>query len=270
MTARTQNLFSEFTNLYSLSKTLRFELKPVGKTEEFLKKNKVFEKDKTIDNSYNQAKFYFDTLHRRFIESALVLEKTKSLPFDALADFLEAQIKKFAIKRKQLNEARSSKDDVRVKLLQTEINNLEKKINNEKKEFYKKIRSLFDAEAEKWKIGYEDRILENGEKIHFGKTDRKQQGVKFLTAAGILKILKFEFPKSKEDEFKKKNWPNLYVDEEENPGKRRYIFDSFDRFAGYLSKFQQTRDNLYADDGIPTAVATRIIMFYSFLRFHKR
>ena len=40
--------FEEFTNLYELSKTLRFELKPIGETQEMLEENKVFEKDEMI------------------------------------------------------------------------------------------------------------------------------------------------------------------------------------------------------------------------------
>ncbi len=40
--------FDLLTQKYKLSKTLRFELKPIGKTAEYLKKNKIIEKDKTI------------------------------------------------------------------------------------------------------------------------------------------------------------------------------------------------------------------------------
>src|SRR3989344_4184294 len=40
--------FDSLTNLYSLSKTLRFELKPVGKTQKLLDDNKIFEKVEKI------------------------------------------------------------------------------------------------------------------------------------------------------------------------------------------------------------------------------
>lgn len=63
--------FSEFTNKYSLSKTLRFELKPVGKTLEMLKESKVFEKDEIIQKKYEKTKPYFDKLHREFVDEAL-------------------------------------------------------------------------------------------------------------------------------------------------------------------------------------------------------
>jgi len=76
-TTNQQSIWSAFTKQYALNKTLRFELKPVGKTEDFLKKNKVFEKDETIDDSYNQAKFYFDKLHQKFINEALSSDNVK-------------------------------------------------------------------------------------------------------------------------------------------------------------------------------------------------
>lgn len=63
--------FEDFTNLYEVQKTLRFELKPAGKTAELLKQNQVFEKDKLIDDNYHKIKYYFDLLHRKFIREAL-------------------------------------------------------------------------------------------------------------------------------------------------------------------------------------------------------
>lgn len=251
--------FDDFTNLYELSKTLRFELKPVGKTADFLKVNKVFEKDQTIDDSYNQAKFYFDKLHQKFIDSALAEERIKNLLFGELADFLTKKNEGISIKRKILNEMRKNNDNDGVDLLQKEINKIEDEIKKEKDNFYKNIRALFDIEAENWKKQYDKKILGSGDKIEFSKADKKQKGVKFLTSAGILQVLKYEFPQSKENEFKKDGFPSLSIEERENPGKNRYIFDSFNKFSGYLSKFQQTRDNLYADDGTSTAVATRIL-----------
>ncbi len=63
--------FDKFTNQYSLSKTLRFELKPEGKTDELLKQNAVFEKDAIIKQKYEATKPYFDRLHREFVQEAL-------------------------------------------------------------------------------------------------------------------------------------------------------------------------------------------------------
>ena len=63
--------FDNFTNLYELSKTLRFELRPVGKTSELLKEQRVFAKDKKVLENYKIAKKYFDKLHRKFVRDAL-------------------------------------------------------------------------------------------------------------------------------------------------------------------------------------------------------
>jgi CRISPR-associated protein Cpf1 len=66
-----QNTFAKFTNQYSLSKTLRFELKPVGKTQQMLENNKVFEIDENKKTAYKNIKPYFDRIHREFVEEAL-------------------------------------------------------------------------------------------------------------------------------------------------------------------------------------------------------
>lgn len=60
--------FSEFTRKYSLSKTLRFELKPVTeKTKILLEENKVFQNDRNKKLKYIQTKPFFDQLHCDFI-----------------------------------------------------------------------------------------------------------------------------------------------------------------------------------------------------------
>jgi CRISPR-associated protein Cpf1 len=63
--------FNKFTNLYPLSKTLRFELKPIGKTEEMLKESKVFEIDEQKMIAYENMKPYLDRLHREFVDESL-------------------------------------------------------------------------------------------------------------------------------------------------------------------------------------------------------
>jgi len=67
------------------------------------------------------------------------------------------------------------------------------------------------------------------------------KGVGFLTSAGVLDILKHRFPPEKDAQSQAEGLPSLFVEERENPGHKRYIFDSFDRFTGYLTKFQETR-----------------------------
>ncbi len=88
------SVFDQFTNKYSLSKTLRFELKPVGKTQEMLKENNVFDIDRAIREKYIKTKPFFDRLHREFIQAGL-----EGFVFSDLREY-EAALKKFMDDRK--------------------------------------------------------------------------------------------------------------------------------------------------------------------------
>jgi CRISPR-associated protein Cpf1 len=71
---------NEFTNLYQLQKTLRFELKPVGETEKLVRalfevpeENhcEVIDKDLKLSKSYKQVKQLMDCRHRQIIDNVL-------------------------------------------------------------------------------------------------------------------------------------------------------------------------------------------------------
>lgn len=63
--------FSNFKNKYSISKTLRFSLIPVGKTQETFNNNLILEKDKALSEKYVVVKKLIDKYHKYFIESVL-------------------------------------------------------------------------------------------------------------------------------------------------------------------------------------------------------
>ena len=71
--------FSNFTELFSLSKTLRFELKPVRKTLENIEKKGLLAEDEKRAESYKAVKKLIDEYHKAFIEKALsnLTEKEK-------------------------------------------------------------------------------------------------------------------------------------------------------------------------------------------------
>lgn len=50
------NTINDFTGLYSISKTLRFELKPVGQTLENIKNGHFLESDKKKADDYQDVK----------------------------------------------------------------------------------------------------------------------------------------------------------------------------------------------------------------------
>lgn len=61
----------QFINRYSLSKTLRFSLIPVGKTEENFNAKKLLEEDKKRAEDYCKVKEMIDRYHKRYIEFGL-------------------------------------------------------------------------------------------------------------------------------------------------------------------------------------------------------
>lgn len=63
--------FSQFTGLYPLSKTLRFELKPIGKTLENVQNKGIIEQDEAKSLKYVEAKQIIDEYHKYFIGEAL-------------------------------------------------------------------------------------------------------------------------------------------------------------------------------------------------------
>ncbi|MBK7097278.1 MAG: hypothetical protein IPH58_01560 [Sphingobacteriales bacterium] len=71
----TSNLTS-FTNRYQLSKTLRFELKPVGKTLEHIQAKGLLSEDEKRAESYKKMKKTIDGFHKHFIELAMSTVKS--------------------------------------------------------------------------------------------------------------------------------------------------------------------------------------------------
>lgn len=62
----------QFINRYQLSKTLKFSLIPVGKTEDHFNKKLLLEKDKQRAENYAKVKGYIDRFHKAYIESVLI------------------------------------------------------------------------------------------------------------------------------------------------------------------------------------------------------
>lgn len=79
---------SNFTNLYQLSKTLRFELIPQGKTLEYIEEKGLINEDEKRAESYKTVKKIIDEYHKDFIEEALA-----GLELNELADFQKLYLK---------------------------------------------------------------------------------------------------------------------------------------------------------------------------------
>lgn len=201
--------FKNFTNKYSLSKTLRFELRPVEKTQDMLEEAKVFEKDKLIKEKYIKTKPYFDRLHREFITEAFS------------EAFLIGLDEYFSL----LKEWQRDKKN---KIAQKNLQKKEQQLRSE-------VLEIINTKAEAWAEKYKNVELKN-------------KNVELFFEEAVFDLLKEKY--GDED--------NAYI-LDETTDKNISIFDAWKGFAGYFTKFQATRKNLYKDDGTSTALATRII-----------
>lgn len=90
----------EFTNLFSLSKTLRFELKPIGKTLENIEKAGILEQDEQRAVKYKKVKKLIDEYHKQFIEKSLSKIKLDEY-------FLNSYYELYIIKEKDDNQKKT-------------------------------------------------------------------------------------------------------------------------------------------------------------------
>lgn len=86
------NVFEQFTGLYQVPKTLRFELKPIGKTLENIEKKRLIAQDEQRDREYQRVKDIIDRYHRQFIRMCLQnlkLEVNSKGDKDSLEEYYE-------------------------------------------------------------------------------------------------------------------------------------------------------------------------------------
>lgn len=126
-----------FTNLYPVSKTLRFELIPIGKTAENFKKSKILEQDKHRDDSYQKVKKLIDDYHKYYIDNMLggIAEtEVEALLLEDLQGFTTLYLK-----AGRTQEEEKELDAVREKLRKTISKVLQGGSENEAKERYKNL-----------------------------------------------------------------------------------------------------------------------------------
>ncbi|NLG03484.1 MAG: type V CRISPR-associated protein Cas12a/Cpf1, partial [Clostridia bacterium] len=82
-------LYNSFINKYPVSKTLRFELRPQGKTLENIEKNGLLEEDIHRAESYKVVKKIIDEYHKCFIDEAL-----EGLRLQELDEFYDLYMKR--------------------------------------------------------------------------------------------------------------------------------------------------------------------------------
>lgn len=66
-----KNFYEKMTRNYAISKTLRFELLPIGMTRTNLERYEILIKDAKKDKAYHEIKPLFDEIHDKFISESL-------------------------------------------------------------------------------------------------------------------------------------------------------------------------------------------------------
>ncbi len=111
--------FSSFTNLYEISKTLRFELKPVGETQNNLKLDWIIQKDREIEENYVLIKDLLDDLHILFVEKSL-----ENVNLEFLDEFYNCYIeyKKDSKNKKNISNLEKITKNIRKELISFFVN----------------------------------------------------------------------------------------------------------------------------------------------------
>ena len=251
----------EFTNLYQLSKTLRFELQPEGETAKTFKEwvenmnntknaENLFAKDKNIREAYLVIKPIMDKLHEQFIEKSLTSPEAKKIDFSKYFEIFKDKNKDFP-------------------------DGFEKKLRGEIGATYSVGGNYFSSEIEKALNNTKDNTDESESKDEDNEDneakedskDKKKRNKKPFECLTDAKMLKYLYAKA--DRLARQN----------GIGKQTLIkhIDQFKGFWGYLDGYNQNRENYYVTDKeASTAVATRIVhenlptFCSNILRFEKR
>lgn len=249
-------MFENFTNLYSLSKTLRFELKPVGRTRINIEKaNPKFIHDQEIENAYQVLKPVFDKLHEEFI--------TKSLE--------SAGAKKLDVKRyfELYQKMRAEQDREKKRVI-------EKDIEKGEVELRKFFGDIYEESGEQFKVDAIDQNAKNildyklanaanaKEKKKIEKGIKKlvfleEKSYKVLTEAGILKYIKARIDAFVAMNLKTRDGKLVGKADLEKALGTAYFKGVFEGFFTYLSGFNENRENYYSVDEKSTAVANRVV-----------
>lgn len=291
-----KNNFQDFTNLYELSKTLRFELKPVWETERLISENWLKERDELRDIDYDIIKPIFDQLHDRFIRKSL---EWISVDWENLAN----STKKYKKDKKKIDEEIKVANDKESEKLYTKRKKLEEEQDKRLEEVRKEITKNYLITAKNWKDTWWEEIIEQTKqwykmRANILKVLKKtfsdiHEIEKLINENGkALEMLwkKFEYYIRKievEDDFSW--WKKLYIWEkqeavEENfdkPTAKKYLEEilsrikeknieeiqkqvlelikNFEWFWTYFWWFNTNRENYYSSEEKTTWVANRIV-----------
>ena len=157
----------QFIGIYPVSKTLRFELRPVGKTQEWIEKNGVLESDELRAEDYPKVKALIDDYHKVCIRESL---KDIHLDWQPLKAAIEANRKDNNDETKKALEKEQAVLNDRYLRLCAEYDNFRKRSQKEKDALYGDVKAnavsaflpVYDNLERALKQGTEDEAYRKG------------------------------------------------------------------------------------------------------------
>ena len=215
-------IWDKFTNQYNLSKTLRFELRPVGKTKENIK-NKVnlaglnlIREDEARAKDYKKIKKIIDDYHKEFIEKAL-----------GQVEFKQEVLKNFYETYEKIKKSKRDKNDKRAKDLGEE---LAKKQKNFRAQVRKQIKSVDGFEDLFSENLIKKRLIEWIENKNYDDLEEKKELIrKFENWTTYFK----GFHENRKNVYSEEEIPTSII--------YRIIHDNLPKFLDNLSKFQELK-----------------------------
>ncbi len=200
-----KSIWDECVKLYSLQKTLRFELVPQGKTKEYIEKTGLLQQDEKRAENYKKVKKIIDEYHKKFIEESL---SSGLLDEDTLQEFSDLY---YALQK----EKKKDKKD-------------EKSIEDIQEKLRKQTKNLFENNG-KWKSLFSEELIKK-ELIAFTDDENKR-------------ILIREFNKfTTYFTGFHENRKNMYSDEDKSTAiAHRIIHDNLPKFLDNISLYNRIK-----------------------------
>ena len=286
---KSKNTFQIWTQKYSLSKTLRFELKPALETKPFL--DRFVDLDTQRDKDYKKLKKIIDEYHKIFIEKALSIlsaenqrwKKSCILNLKELtkAYNLVSELKKsnqdFKIKQSKQKELKIVQNSLRksitaqfdklaeeLKKQAVVIKTSKKTKNKAEQKGTKEINSVEDTEqsAKKSKNPLFEKELITKLLPHWLSNLSYQEVQNKIEFQEQIRAYKEESISADVNGHSNQRKGKTIINEQDFLSWRTdslSVVENFNQFTTYLKGFHENRKNIYSDKEQTTAVAHRII-----------
>ena len=253
------SIFDSFTNQYSVSKTLRFELKPEGKTKELIRQIKeerdfdsplapLILEDEQKAEAYKKAKKIIDDYHRDFIKEAL-----NGFQFqDEKLELIQTIIEEISQKKNELSALKKLNDDTEKETKKSELKQIEDALNEKQNQLAESQDDLRNSVFKTF-AALTEKDKDQG-KAFFDVKSNSLTPTQNLIKEGVPTWLK-ELSKDRQDSLQE----TLRDIDSKHNANLSDIIKGFKRWTSYFGGFNKNRANIYTSEAKATGIAFRIV-----------